>query len=550
VPRAEAQLIITGTHTIEVDEGEEETINGPVSGNAQAVLNIIGAGRANLSIGSDNFLGRFIVRGAELRLHKEGRAYRASYVITNGGVLFMDKVNDQMPFDYLHNTEVSMSLFSGSIKFTTKQGETWGALSLLGGANTIDIQRSDAHLYANLGANVSFFHNGTATLNQIGNRDYSSGVSNETIQFHYTTSSPDYAIGGIIPWSTVNGSNWSRSVVNGNFYFLVSFTNYATDTQWTWGTSHNVSLGGNDMLTDDRTINSLRIVNSGSLNLVGYTLTIDSGGLLSTGADDLIKGIGNVVTNRPLFLHVYGNRLRIEDKASFKGNIHLIKTGQGALELDSDATHEFAGVTINQGIIRLLKGFFSLTGIITVGDSAGIDMFEIGPNLDNPIVKTSGGFPEMTLRGNPYGPSTDAAILRFNGNTRQQLAKLHIQDRGMIDFIGANKAAPNILYLDQLTFSDANARLTIRNWNDQADYLLVRKIWGDANVPAILSRIYFEGYGPAKWHWHDLGSGYGDYWQITPFPEPSTYGAILGAIGMGLWIWRKQRGRRSAWDKV
>jgi len=273
---------------------------------------------------------------------------------------------------------------------------------------------------------------------------------------------------------------------------------------------------------------------------------VDSGAILAVTGNSQIRGSGTITSllaTTTLYIHSYGDALTLEDEAAFAGSRNLVKTGPGALELNSEATHEVDGVWILQGAIRLLKGLLGVTNEITVGDGAGEDRFEIAANLSNPIIKAGAGLPEMTLYGNPYGPATDAAILRFNGNTRQQLAKLHILDRGTIDFLGANKAAPNVLYLDQLTFSDANARLTIRNWNDQADYLLVRKIWGDANVPAILSQIYFEGYGPAKWHWHDLGSGYGDYWQITPFPEPSTYGAILGAIGMGLWAWKKWRGR-------
>jgi|GEM_PF-2882075 len=44
------------------------------------------------------------------------------------------------------------------------------------------------------------------------------------------------------------------------------------------------------------------------------------------------------------------------------------------------------------------------------------------------------------------------------------------------------------------------------------------------------------------------------YWEITPFgtndvmgfmPEPTTYGAILGTVGLGLVAWRKRTQQRS-----
>ncbi|KXU34137.1 hypothetical protein AXK11_08830 [Cephaloticoccus primus] len=167
-------------------------------------------------------------------------------------------------------------------------------------------------------------------------------------------------------------------------------------------------------------------------------------------------------------------------------------------------------------------------------------------NQTNPLVGLGGhygDFPFITLMGGPPGLPNEEAILRFGGNTKQSLRGLQIQDRGVVDFVGgALNGKENILYLDALTISGADAQLIIRNWDDRADYLLVRRSYGDVNIPPILNQIHFEGYGPAMWREHYL-EGYSDYWQITPMPEPGTYGAIFGSLAFGLIVWRNKRRR-------
>jgi len=61
-----------------------------------------------------------------------------------------------------------------------------------------------------------------------------------------------------------------------------------------------------------------------------------------------------------------------------------------------------------------------------------------------------------------------------------------------------------------------------------------------------LQNIRFEGYEnfPVIIRKYDA-----HYWEITPFgtltpfPEPTTYGAILGAAAIGLVIWRRRKTR-------
>jgi len=356
----------------------------------------------------------------------------------------------------------------------------------------------------------------------------------------------------------MGGSDWATSVAQNGEYYLVAMSTYHTEEQNKWQFTHNVNLSRNETLTNHRSINSLKIPHDAFVLNLGknHTLHIKSGGILTTGDNVQVAGRGKLTSldKRPLYIHTYGNTFTLKDEAVLgdgtapNGDIDLVKTGNGSLDLNSTGTHRLGTVTINQGFIRLLKGWLAIAGKIILGDGAGTDVLELAANSKSQITKTGNGLPSITLYGNPYGAENDEAILRFGGGTQQQLANLHIQDRGTIDFMSGSKSSPNILYLDQLTFNNAKALLTIRNWNYETDYLLVRYKGGNSTIPSILKQIRFEGYdAPALWHWHFL-KGFDDYWQITavPVPEPTTYGALLGAMGLGLWTWRRKRQRINA----
>jgi len=234
----------------------------------------------------------------------------------------------------------------------------------------------------------------------------------------------------------------------------------------------------------------------------------------------------------------------VMDGVRIGGNLHLIKNGQGVLQLQNSGTHQVDALTINTGGINLVNSLMSVTEAITLRANTFLQIYNHIPE-SNPLLKTGGGLPKLKL----IGDTNDQAALRLigamngtSGSLRQGLEELYIENRGLVDFGTYSSAAnSNILYLDQLTFNDSNALLTITGWVEGAAYLLVKKSWGDANLPALLSQIYFDGYGFAKsWETHGLG-GFDDYWQVTPFPEPTTYGAIFGTVGLVLWAWKRRK---------
>jgi len=106
------------------------------------------------------------------------------------------------------------------------------------------------------------------------------------------------------------------------------------------------------------------------------------------------------------------------------------------------------------------------------------------------------------------------------------------------------KSAKPISYgSTKLTISTGGV-LFIRNWYEYEDLFLVRRVLNDKEFDKnLLPPIVFEGYQDYQ---TTLKAYDNVYWQIYPFgirsvPEPSTYGAILGAVGLGLWTWKKRK---------
>jgi len=386
----------------------------------------------------------------------------------------------------------------------------------------------------------------------------------------------------IFPWATADSGKYWLTALRPEAYYqesiLYGIPDYHTGAQNTWATQswdslYNVSTDGSSgPLSANRFVNSLRLT-GGTLNLSDKTLTINSGGLLAarpeqggsnqviiTGSsdarittampeyDDNDQGIIGY-TYRPLYVHVYNDRLSVNAGVSIRnGGMDLVKTGPGELRLNSSANHTLGSLYINQGTVNLTQGTLTLgpgNTRIYIGDGAGTDILQIRDSTRDQLKKV-GGLPSITLHGTPYAPrgpeyGGDQAILRLGGNTKQRLGNLHIESRGTIDWVGGEVGRANMLWLDSLTFSGPDAILFMRNWYEYEDYLLVRANGFDLSY---LQNIRFEGYEdfPVIWRNYD-----DQYYQITPFgaPEPTTTGAILGAMGIALVAWKRRKQKKS-----
>jgi len=263
----------------------------------------------------------------------------------------------------------------------------------------------------------------------------------------------------------------------------------------------------------------------------------------------------------PLYIH-NANTLTFTQSARIGWARDVVKTGGGSLTLNSNVQHTMQSLYIHQGTVELKSGTIRMSGSdprIYIGDGAGTDVLVLRGNVRNQLITANPSiFPSITLHGTPYDPrgpeyGGDQAILRMGGNTKQRLANLHIQDRGTIDWVGGEVSQANYLYLDSLTFSGPDAKLFMRNWYEYEDYLLVSRAWFNAQSQATLdlirTQVWFEGYEDFPVIYRHYDAQYipiTPFGVMTPYPEPETYGAILGATGLALFIWRKRRAASTA----
>jgi hypothetical protein len=154
------------------------------------------------------------------------------------------------------------------------------------------------------------------------------------------------------------------------------------------------------------------------------------------------------------------------------------------------------------------------TGTLIVGGSGSLT-FGAGMNLSNGTLTLFGG----TLKLNGYSST---------------FGTLNVASNSIIDFGTSGSSVLNILNSITIT---TGVTLTIQNWTDAADFFYSQNNPGNS----ILGQIVFNppAYTSAETKWIP----YGSTGQITPVPEPATYGAILMLLGLsaGAWLrWRRQ----------
>jgi len=523
-------------------------------------LRVVGNGR--IALRASNTLNTVTVLGAAVTLDGAGAFGDAEVFVSEAGTLVLDNRTNDLAGRL--STSSTLTLDAGTFHYRngSRSTETLGTLKLAGGSNALEIEATGELVmeFAGFERNEA----DRATLDLMSDAEFSpSGV-----RLKFPTAQAAFAeFGDMSPWATINGTHWAIQDTTGTVTQLANYVTTAPGATWT--TTGNVNIGSaSHTLDQSRTIRSLRL-GSGELNLgANQTLTLNSGGLLfASGAAGKLSGGGSITTSSggTIYAHVYGGGSTgsgtAEIGARVIGDIDFVKTGPETLRLTSDGTSNFRNIYVHGGRLELdlgVNGRINTTGKIIVGDRAGKDVLRL-PKYDNQLV----GKPDVLLRGGKRGEGE--AVLEFSFDrddllstgriqaATHRLNKLEVDGLGVIDFRGGEVGHANYLYIDELSFTEGS-KLIIRNWFEYEDYLLIKRtaahaelLSGGSGFTRVEPPIEFEGYGSTvTWtHYND------DYWEVTPFgrvtpfPEPSTYGAILGAVGLGLIVWRRRKQRLS-----
>lgn len=267
--------------------------------------------------------------------------------------------------------------------------------------------------------------------------------------------------------------------------------NTTVSGQVTGASSSNLAKDGSGTLT----------LSNGSNTFAGNVAV--TGGTLATGTDNALNSSSIDVTVGA------GAELDLVAYAQTIGTL----AGLGNVEFGSGGTLNLATGT------SFFEGSFSGSGTIVVGAGVtlrlGADFYAPGVNIT-----LAGGTLEV------YGSTSEFGTLALTGNS-------------IIDF--AASLDSSILFSN---VSLGSYSLAVAGWTNTQDFFLSTNNPGAQGVPP-LNQISFGPSGGPPW------TGDNTAWQswdnqITPVPEPSTYGALLMGAGLALLGYRRWRRRRAA----
>ncbi len=191
---------------------------------------------------------------------------------------------------------------------------------------------------------------------------------------------------------------------------------------------------------------------------------------------------------------------------------------------------------------------FNESGASTIGSNMTINgstNFNLANTTSLTLNGSLGGTGTMTLNGTG---STGTLLLganeTFNGSLdlaggilnlagfNLTLDTLHITGNSTIDFSGSS-----ILDITNSFLIDPGVQLTINGWANAMNYFYATNDPGAAT----LAQVTFSNFpsNPAKWL--SYADGPDNNHQITPVPEPATYGAIFTAAALGLFFWQRRK---------
>jgi len=110
------------------------------------------------------------------------------------------------------------------------------------------------------------------------------------------------------------------------------------------------------------------------------------------------------------------------------------------------------------------------------------------------------------------------------------ITNLNLTANSTIDFATAATLTVTNLNLNGFT-------LTVQNWANASDFFFATNWTGavpDTPNAAPMNQVAFDGFAASDTKWMPYGSH-----EVTPVPEPSTYGALLLGALTGLFAWRR-----------
>ena len=508
-------VIATGTGSVNVNGPGAVTFTGA---NTYTGTTTVAAGTLNLSGASATVQGALTESAGTVNETTSNQINAASAVNINGGA-----------FNFSAGTAQTFSGTFGTATGSTVSLGTGAVLTLNGtGTDTLSGVVSGAG---------SLVTSNTGTTVLAGANTYSGGTTATNIV--NVLSSSSFGTGAV---AVNSGGNVQ---LQNNVTLANTFNINSTGTAFA-GAFENIS--GNNTVSGPVTVSGASRIQSDSgtltisgalglgahgLDVGGNSNTTISHAITGTAASSITKdGTGTLVLSaaNPAFLGsvaINGGTLQTNVSSAISGNAVTIASG-GTLNLNG--TSQSVGAFTSAGALNLgSSGSFTLLGSATLAGTlsgTGTITLNSGSTLTLGANFSDSGI-NIVLNG---------GTLKLNGTT-DTFGSLTVSSSSVIDF--ANLAT-SIISVSGVTLS-GGAQLSVTNWANMVDYFYSSSSPGAQGSPPI-NQIVFTGDPGNYTHWNNNPTGPGFGHEITPAPEPATYGAIfIGMSLVGIAIRRRKR---------
>ncbi len=518
--------IATGTGTVDINSTGNVTFNGAAA-NTYTGTTTVNSGTLILgkTAGVNAIAGDLVANGGTVKLTAANQiADTSSITLNNSSTLNLNG-----------NAETLGQLTSTSTTATVALGA--GALTVSGPNNT---NSNYAGTITGTAAS-SLTVNGTGKVYLSGNNSGFLGnisVTNGTLNASGSNS--------VLGTGNVSISSSGNLQLQGGISVANNFTINGTGTS---GNGAIENFAGNNAISGNITLGGAsRIQSDAGTLIVGQRVTLGSntltvGGVGTTSITGLIAGAGGLTKDGAgtLRLGNSGNTFAgatlisagtvIADASNVFNNTAALNVATGAslsLQTYSEKVGSLTGGGLvdfgTGGILNLssgsatFSGSFAGTGELIIGPGASLTL---GANFNDPNLK-------ITLAG---------GSLFLNG-TNSTFGTLNITGNSILDF---GNTANSTLNVNNVTFSATNLALTVNNWTNVQDYFYSQNFTGavpNTRGSTPEDQVVFNGFTAANTSW--LSSDH----QITPAPEPATYGMIFIGLSVAAVGFRRFRRNR------
>ena len=511
-------IALNSDSSIGVDSGSTLTVSGVISGAAANSLTKVGAGTLVLGNAANTYAGPTDVEGGTVSIAAEGDlgatpgTVTANQLTLNNGTL----------------------LNTGATSLSANRGVTLG---------------SSGGTFNNSAAlTVNSIITGTGSLTKTGASTLTlSAVNTYSGATNITGGTLQYGVANALPSATaVTISNAGTLALNNYSGTVGSIATGAGGGSITLGSGTLTTGGNNSSTTFAGGISGtggLTKAGSGTLSITGastYTgATAINAGTLQLGAG------GSAMTG--------GSAVTIASGATFDVENGQTTNSIGALTANSGSTLAIGsgtlittGGTISGGLSG--SGTLQTSGTLTISSASGNVNFGSGTIVVNAggvlnLASTDSGatFGNIILNGGTLNLGTGTGSGTYN------ITNLTVTGTSTIDF------GTGAVTLNGGTFSNPSGTLSVTNWVNAVDYFYAQNWTGNTlntrdqgTEPSVSFAASTPSYPASDTAWLPYDSSDSDPTkrQITPAPEPATYGAIfmsLSLLGLGLRRWRASR---------